>query len=299
MAKRAYVFPGQGSQFTGMGKALYENNPTARSIMEASDRILGFKLTDIMFEGTADDLRQTRVTQSAVFIHSVAAALSLGDGMKPDMVAGHSLGELSALVVCRALSLEDGIRLVAARAAAMQKCCEAVPGTMAAIIGLDSDVVEQVCAQVSEQTRTPLVAANYNCPGQIVISGGQLAIAEACEALKEKGAKRALPLQVSGAFHSPLMADAREELARAIEKCTFSTPVCPVYQNVSAVAETDPVRIRQNLLDQLTSPVRWTESVRNMIADGAAEFTEFGPGKVLQGLIARTGGPDVTVNGIQ
>lgn len=299
MAKRAYVFPGQGSQFTGMGKALYENNPTARSIMEASDRILGFKLTDIMFEGTADDLRQTRVTQSAVFIHSVAAALSLGDGVKPDMVAGHSLGELSALVVCRALSLEDGIRLVAARAAAMQRCCEAVPGTMAAIIGLDSDVVEQVCAQISEKTRTPLVAANYNCPGQIVISGGQLAITEACEALKEKGAKRALPLQVSGAFHSPLMADAREELARAIEKCTFSTPVCPVYQNVSAVAETDPARIRQNLLDQLTSPVRWTESVRNMMADGAAEFTEFGPGKVLQGLIARTGGPEVTVNGIQ
>ncbi len=299
MAKRAYVFPGQGSQFTGMGKALYENNPTARSIMEASDRILGFKLTDIMFEGTADDLRQTRVTQSAVFIHSVAAALSLGDGVKPDMMAGHSLGELSALVVCRALSLEDGIRLVAARAAAMQRCCEAVPGTMAAIIGLDSDVVEQVCAQVSEKTRTPLVAANYNCPGQIVISGGQLAITEACEALKEKGAKRALPLQVSGAFHSPLMADAREELARAIEKCTFSTPVCPVYQNVSAVAETDPARIRQNLLDQLTSPVRWTESVKNMMTDGAAEFTEFGPGKVLQGLIARTGGPEVTVNGIQ
>ena len=299
MAKRAYVFPGQGSQFTGMGKALYENNPTARSIMEASDRILGFKLTDIMFEGTAEDLRQTRVTQSAVFIHSVAAALSLGDGVKPDMVAGHSLGELSALVVCRALSLEDGIRLVAARAAAMQRCCEAVPGTMAAIIGLDSDVVEQVCAQISEKTRTPLVAANYNCPGQIVISGGQLAITEACEALKEKGAKRALPLQVSGAFHSPLMADARKELARAIEECTFSTPVCPVYQNVSAVAETDPARIRQNLLDQLTSPVRWTESIKNMMADGAAEFTEFGPGKVLQGLIARTGGPEVTVNGIQ
>ncbi len=299
MAKKAYVFPGQGSQFTGMGKALYENNPTARSIMDASDRILGFKLTDIMFEGTADDLRQTRVTQSAVFIHSVAAALSLGDGEQPDMVAGHSLGELSALVVCRALSLEDGIRLVAARAAAMQRCCEAVPGTMAAIIGLDSDVIEQVCAQVSKETLSPLVAANYNCPGQIVISGGQEAITRACEALKEKGAKRALPLQVSGAFHSPLMADAREELARAIEKCTFHTPLCPVYQNVSAVADTEPERIRQNLLDQLTSPVRWTESVRNMMADGAAEFTEFGPGKVLQGLIARTGGPDVNVNGIQ
>lgn len=298
MSKKAYVFPGQGSQFTGMGKVLYENNPTARSIMEKSDEILGFSLTDIMFNGTAEQLKQTKVTQSAVFIHSLAAALSF-DGPAPDMVAGHSLGELSALVACHALSLEDGIRLVAARAEAMQKCCEAHPGSMAAIIGLESSVIEQVCKEISEESLAPLVAANYNCPGQIVISGGRDAILKACEVLKERGAKRALPLPVSGAFHSPLMADAREELAKAIEQCTFNKPECPVYQNVSAKAETEPERIKENLLCQLTSPVRWTESVQNMIQDGALEFTEFGPGKVLQGLVSRIGGAELTINGIQ
>ncbi len=298
MSKKAYLFPGQGSQFTGMGHSLYESSPIARSIMEKSDEILGFKLTDIMFEGTAEQLKQTKVTQSAVFIHSVAAALSF-DGASPDMVAGHSLGELSALTVCRAISLEDGIRLVAARAEAMQKCCEAHPGSMAAIIGLESEVIEQVCLQLSEETGAALVAANYNCPGQTVISGEQEVILKACDILKEKGAKRALPLPVSGAFHSPLMEDAREELARAIEKCTFNKPECPVYQNVSAKAEVDPERIKENLLRQLTAPVRWTESVQNMIADGAVEFTEFGPGKVLQGLVSRIGGTDLSINGIQ
>jgi len=298
MSKKAYVFPGQGSQFTGMGKALYENNPIARSVMEKSDEILGFRLTDIMFEGTAEQLKQTKVTQSAVFIHSLAAELSF-DAPAPDMVAGHSLGELSALVACHAISLEDGIRLVAARAEAMQKCCESHPGGMAAIIGLESELIEQVCKEISDEAHTPLVAANYNCPGQIVISGGQEAILKACEALKERGAKRALPLPVSGAFHSPLMEDAREELAKAIEQCTFHKPQCPIYQNVSAKAETEPERIKENLLCQLTSPVRWTESVQNMIKDGALEFTEFGPGKVLQGLVSRIGGADLSTNGIQ
>ncbi len=295
--KKAYVFPGQGSQFSGMGQSLYESSPIARSIMDQSDKILGFKLTNIMFSGSDEDLKQTKVTQSAVFIHSVAAALSFEEGT-PDMVAGHSLGELSALVVCKALSLEDGIRLVAARASAMQKCCEEHPGGMAAIIGLDSETVENICKQISEEDGLILSPANYNCPGQIVISGEKNAIEKACVIFKEKGAKRALSLPVSGAFHSSLMTGAKEELAQAIEKCDFHTPICPIYQNVSAKAETDPSAIKENLLLQLTSPVRWTESVENMIKDGACEFTEFGPGKVLQGLISRIGGQNITVKGI-
>ena len=276
MTKTAYVFPGQGSQFPGMGADLYEAN---RAVMERANEILGFRLTDIMFNGTADDLKATAVTQPAIFLHSVVLSLGLS---KPDMVAGHSLGELSALVACGAIDLEDGLRLVAKRAQAMQKCCEAVPGTMAAVIALPDEVVEQVCAGIPG-----VVPANYNSPGQIVISGEEAAVDEACAKLKEAGAKRALKLPVSGAFHSPLMEPAREELAKAIEATPFKEPVCPIYQNVTALPSTDPATIKANLLAQLTSPVRWTQSVLNMAADGATEFREVGPGAVLQGLIGR------------
>lgn len=281
--KRAYVFPGQGAQFTGMGKDLYESSPAARETMEKADDILGFRITDIMFEGTDEELKATEVTQPAVFLHSVCAAACC-DAARPDMVGGHSLGEFSALVVSGAVKFEDALRLVAIRASEMQKCCEAVPGTMAAVIGLPDEAVEEVCAKVPGL----VIPANFNSPGQVVISGECEAVAAASLELKAAGAKRVLPLQVSGAFHSPLMEPARAALALAIEETEVSAPFCPVYQNVTAIAETDPVRIKANLLAQLTSPVRWSQSVRAMVADGAGEFTEFGPGRVLQGLIRRT-----------
>ncbi len=283
---KAFVFPGQGSQFVGMGKDLYENNALAKELFDKADEILGFKITDIMFAGTDEQLKETKVTQPAVFLHSVISALCLGDEFKPAMVAGHSLGEFSALVACGALSFEDGLKLVAARANAMQKACEKNPGTMAAIIALPDETVEQVCEEVSKEGKV-VVAANYNCPGQLVISGEKEAIAEACEKLKAAGAKRALPLAVGGAFHSPLMQPAKDELQAAIEKTQFSAPKCPVYQNVDAKPHTDPKEIQANLIAQLTSPVRWTKSVQNMIADGADDFTECGPGKALQGMIRR------------
>ncbi len=283
---RAFVFPGQGSQFVGMGKDLYENNALAKELFDKADDILGFKITDIMFAGTDEQLKETKVTQPAVFLHSVISALCLGDEFKPAMVAGHSLGEFSALVASGALSFEDGLKLVAARANAMQKACEKNPGTMAAIIALPDETVEQVCEEVSKEGKV-VVAANYNCPGQLVISGEKEAIAEACEKLKAAGAKRALPLAVGGAFHSPLMQPAKDELQAAIEKTQFSAPKCPVYQNVDAKPHTDPKEIQANLIAQLTSPVRWTKSVQNMIADGADDFTECGPGKALQGMIRR------------
>ena len=283
---KAFVFPGQGSQFVGMGKDLYDNNPLAKELFDKADEILGFKITDIMFAGTDDQLKETKVTQPAVFLHSVISALCLGDEFKPAMVAGHSLGELSALVAAGAISFEDGLKLVAARANAMQKACEANPGTMAAIIGLPDDKIEEICKEVSEDGNV-VVAANYNCPGQLVISGNMDAINKACEALKAAGAKRALPLKVGGAFHSPLMQPAKEELEAAIEKTSFSAPKCPVYQNVDAEAHTDPGEIKANLIAQLTSSVRWTKSVQNMIAAGADEFVECGPGKALQGMIGR------------
>jgi len=283
---KAFVFPGQGAQFVGMGKDLYDSNPLAKELFEKANDILGFKITDIMFAGTDDELRQTKVTQPAVFLHSVISALCLGDEFAPAMVAGHSLGELSALVASRALSFEDGLRLVYARAVAMQKCCEQMPGTMAAIIGLPDEKVEEVCAEVNTDDNV-VIPANYNCPGQLVISGSVDAVNAACEKLKAAGAKRALPLKVSGAFHSPLMKPAKEELAAAIEKIEFKTPCCPVYQNVDAKPHTDPAEIKSNLMAQLTSSVRWTASVQNMIADGADEFIECGPGKALQGMIGR------------
>lgn len=289
---KAFVFPGQGAQFAGMGKDLYESNPLARELFDKADEVLGFKITDIMFNGTDEDLRQTKVTQPAVFLHSVISALCMGDGFKPEMVAGHSLGEFSALVAAGALSFEDGLRLVHARALAMQKACEAAPGTMAAIIGLADEKVEELCAAVST-TGNVAVPANYNCPGQLVISGNVDAVNAACEKMKEAGAKRALPLKVGGAFHSPLMQPAKDELQAAIESTEFSTPKCPVYQNVDAKPYTNPVEIKANLIAQLTSAVRWTASVQNMIADGADDFTECGPGKVLQGMIGRI---DKTVN---
>ena len=294
---KAYVFPGQGAQFPGMGKELYESSPEAKALMDKANDILGFNITDIMFGGTDEDLRATRVTQPAIFIHSVALALCTPGLEKPDMVGGHSLGEFSALVAAGAVSFEDGLKLVAVRANAMQKCCEKVPGTMAAIINLPDETVEKVCAEVPGI----VIPANFNCDGQIVISGEKEAVLAACDALKAAGAKRALPLAVGGAFHSPLMEPARAELAKAIETTEVKAPRCPIYQNVTALPETDPVRIKDNLLKQLTSPVRWTQSVKNMLADGATEFTELGPGTVLQGLVKRISGAaelEVAISGI-
>lgn len=293
---KAFVFPGQGSQFVGMGKDLYENNALAKELFDKADEILGFNITDIMFAGTDEQLKQTNVTQPAVFLHSVISALCLGDDFKPAMVAGHSLGEFSALVAAGALSFEDGLKLVAARANAMQKACEANPGTMAAIIGLSDEKVEEVCSEVSADGQI-VVAANYNCPGQLVISGNVEAVNAACEKLKEAGAKRALPLKVGGAFHSPLMQPAKDELQAAIEQTEFAVPSCPVYQNVDAKAHTDAAEIKANLTAQLTSPVRWTASVQAMIAAGADDFTECGPGKALQGMIGRID-KNVAVKGI-
>ena len=293
---KAFVFPGQGSQFVGMGKELYDNNPLAKELFDKADEILGFKITDIMFAGTDEQLKQTNVTQPAVFLHSVISALCLGDEFAPAMVGGHSLGEFSALVAAGALNFEDGLRLVYARAMAMQKACEAAPSTMAAIVGLPDDKIEEICAEVSKEGSV-VVPANYNCPGQLVISGNVEAINEACEKLKAAGAKRALPLKVGGAFHSPLMQPAKDELQAAIEKTEFSAPQCPVYQNVDGKPHTDPADIKANLIAQLTSSVRWTSCVQNMIADGADDFTECGPGKALQGMIGRID-KNVAVNGI-
>ncbi|SNR14653.1 ACP S-malonyltransferase [Tenacibaculum jejuense] len=280
---KAYVFPGQGAQFTGMGLDLYEKSPIAQELFEKANSILGFSITDVMFEGSADELKQTKVTQPAIFLHSVILAKVLGEEFKPDMVAGHSLGELSALVANGVLSFENGLTLVSKRALAMQKACEAQESTMAAVLGLEDAVVEETCNAIDGV----VVAANYNCPGQLVISGEIEAINKACEVLKEKGAKRALVLPVGGAFHSPLMEPAREELAKAIEETTFNTPNCPVYQNVAAKAITDPNEIKENLIAQLTAPVKWTQCVQAMIADGATEVIEVGPGKVLQGLMRK------------
>ena len=288
---KVFMFPGQGSQFPGMAKELYETNPTAREMFDRANEILGFDITEIMFDGTAEDLKQTKVTQPAVFLHSVILAKCSPD-FKPDMVAGHSLGEFSALTAAGALDFEDGLRLVSIRAHAMQKACEANPGTMAAILALPAETVEAVCAEVDGI----VVPANYNCEGQIVISGAVDAVAEASERLKAAGAKRALILPVGGAFHSPLMQPAAEELAAGIESVEFKTPVCPVYQNVTALPTTDPAEIKKNLLAQLTAPVRWTQSVMNMVADGAASFTESGPGKVLQGLVSKITPNQVIVN---
>ncbi len=293
---KAFVFPGQGSQYVGMGKELYDNNPLAKKLFDKADEILGFKITDIMFAGTDDQLKETRVTQPAVFLHSVISALCMGDHSHVAMMAGHSLGEFSALVVAGALSFEDGLRLVAARANAMQEACEANPGTMAAIIGLPDEKVEEVCSSISQDGKV-VVAANYNCPGQIVISGSVPGIEKACELMKAAGAKRALPLKVGGAFHSPLMDPAKVELEAAINATEIHTPKCPVYQNVDALPHTDPVEIKKNLVAQLTASVRWTQSVKNMIADGATDFTECGPGAVLQGLIKKIDGT-VSAHGI-
>lgn len=280
---KAFVFPGQGAQFVGMGKDLYDNNAEARAMFEKANEILGFRITDLMFAGTDEDLKQTKVTQPAVFLHSVILAKCLGEEFTPDMVAGHSLGEFSALVAAGALNFEDGLKLVAARANAMQKACELTPSTMAAVLALPDETVEKACAE----TEGVVVCANYNCPGQIVISGEVPAVDAACEKLLAAGAKRALKLKVGGAFHSPCMEPARAELAEAIQATEFKTPICPVYQNVDALPHTDPAEIKGNLVAQLTAPVRWTQTVKNMIADGATEFIEVGPGKVLQGLVAK------------
>lgn len=281
--KRGYLFPGQGAQFVGMGQDLYETSPLAKELFEKANELLGFRITDLMFASTDEDLRQTKVTQPAIFLHSVILAKTLGDDFKPDMVAGHSLGEFSALVAAGALSFEDGLLLVYKRALAMQKACEMNPSTMAAILALPDEKVEEICASIDDV----VVPANYNCPGQIVISGTNEGIAKACELMKEAGAKRALPLKVGGAFHSPLMEPAREELSAAIDATEFKAPICPVYQNVSTVGETNPDTIKANLIAQLTAPVKWTQSVQNMVADGATEFVELGPGSVLQGLVSK------------
>ncbi|MEI6754469.1 MAG: ACP S-malonyltransferase [Paludibacter sp.] len=289
---RAYVFPGQGAQFVGMGKDLYDQSPLAKEYFEKANEILGYRITDLMFEGTPEDLKQTKVTQPAVFLHSVISAIVLGDKFKPDMVAGHSLGEFSALVAAGALSFEDGLRLVYARAMAMQKACEKEPSTMAAVLGLSDEAVEEVCDSIKDLVVVP---ANYNCPGQLVISGSIEGIDKACELLKEKGAKRALKLPVGGAFHSPLMQPASEELQAAIKATTFSTPVCPVYQNVNAYPQTNPDSIKENLIAQLTAPVRWTQTVKNMVTDGAIEFAELGPGDVLKGLVKKISPETATI----
>jgi [acyl-carrier-protein] S-malonyltransferase len=280
----AYVFPGQGAQFSGMGKELYQNSEAVKNLFDEANQILGFEITQIMFEGTEEQLKQTNVTQPAVFLHSIAVIKSIGDAFKPDMVAGHSLGEFSALVANQTLTFQDALRLVARRADAMQKACELQPSTMAAVLGLDDKIVEEVCASITNQV---VVAANYNCPGQLVISGSIEGINEACEKLKAAGAKRALVLQVGGAFHSPLMMPAQQELEKAISETLFSNPICPVYQNYTAKAVTDPTVIKNNLIAQLTAPVKWTQSVEQMIADGATHFYEAGPGKVLQGLVKK------------
>ena len=292
--KTAYIFPGQGSQFPGMAKELYEKNSKAKEMFDRADEILGFRITEIMFNGTADDLKQTKVTQPAIFLHSVILASCLPD-FRPDMVAGHSLGEFSALVVAGAMDFEEGLRLVAIRAEAMQKACEITEGAMAAVLALQTDKIEEICAGCEGI----VVPANYNCDGQVVISGEKAAVETACLKLKEAGARRALPLPVGGAFHSPLMEPARAELAEGIEKAVFHIPSCPVYQNVTASPSMNPAEIKANLLSQLTSPVRWTQSVLNMISDGATNFIEVGPGKVLQGLVSKTGGPAITVDGYQ
>lgn len=284
MSKHAYVFPGQGAQFVGMGKDLYDNFPKAKELFDQANEILGFNITDIIFNGTDEDLKQTKVTQPAVFLHSVIRAICLGDDFKPKMVAGHSLGEFSALVAAGVLSFEDGLRLVSKRALAMQAACELQPSTMAAVLGLEDEKVVEVLKSITNEV---VVAANFNCQGQLVISGSIAGVEQACEALKNAGAKRALPLKVGGAFHSPLMEPAREELAKAIEETNFSSPKCPIYQNVVAHAVTEPQEIKKNLIAQLTAPVRWTECVRAMISDGATLFTEVGPGTVLQGLVKK------------
>jgi [acyl-carrier-protein] S-malonyltransferase len=294
---KAFVFPGQGAQFVGMGKDLYDNNLLAKKLFEQANDILEYRITDIMFNGTDDELKQTKVTQPAVFLHSVISALCMGDDFDPKMVAGHSLGEFSALVAAGALNFEDGLRLVYARAMAMQKACEVTPSTMAAIIALPDETVESICAEVNKPGNV-CVPANYNCPGQLVISGNIDAINDACEKMKAAGAKRVLPLKVGGAFHSPLMQPAKDELQAAIENTNFNTPKCPVYQNVDGMPHIDPIEIKQNLIAQLTSSVRWTKCVQNMIADGADDFTECGPGKALQGMIAKIN-REVSVHGIE
>ena len=291
---KAYVFPGQGSQFPGMAKDLYDGNEKARQMLDKANEILGFRITDIMFNGTAEDLKQTKVTQPAIFLHAVVLAACIPD-FQPDMVAGHSLGEFSALVAAGAMDFEEGLKLVSIRAQAMQKACETNPGSMAAVLMLDDETIERIC----DETEGVVVAANYNCEGQVVISGEKEAVAAACAKMKEAGARRALELPVGGAFHSPLMEPARAELAEGIEKAVFHTPVCPVYQNVTARPSTDPAEIKANLLAQLTAPVKWTHSVQNMISDGAVHFIEIGPGKVLQGLISKTGGAGITAESHQ